>query len=271
MTQQIGGDYVVITQLIPDNSEIHTWEPSVSHIRATEDADIIFYNGAGADHWMDDEILPALSISRNRTVVETADDLTLIANNKQEHNDGDNDHDHGLFDPHTWISPYMAKQQAEVIYDTLIAVDPQHEECYTQRWHSLKQQFEQIDTSYQISLTHTSRYSIFVSHGAFGYLADRYGFVQQGVIGVSADEQPSVLTIIKLVEEMKKHQNYILYVDPVYSNSYIKTIQNEIQAQTGQNATVLKLYLMIGPIDGLDYLEQMQTNLANLQTGLGAY
>jgi zinc transport system substrate-binding protein len=272
MTQQIGGYHVEITQLMPNNVEIHNWEPSVSHIRATEDADIIFYNGAGADHWMEDEILPALSTSRSRTVVETADDLTLITNSEQEHNDGDDDdHGHGLYDPHTWISPYMAKQQVEVIYNTLVEVDSQHEDYYTQRWHSLKQQFEQLDASYKTSLANTSRHAIFVSHGAFGYLADRYGFIQHGVIGISADEQPSALTIIKLVEEMKKRQEYILYVDPVYSSSYIKTIQNEIQAQTGQSATVLKLYLMVGPMDGLDYLEQMQTNLVNLQTGLGAY
>jgi zinc transport system substrate-binding protein len=270
ITQQIGGDYVEITQLIPNNVEIHNWEPSVSHIRATEDADIIFYNGAEADHWMEDEILPALSTSKNRTIVETTDDLTLIINNEQEP-DNEHDHDHGLYDPHTWISPYMVKQQAEIIYNTIVTVDSQHEEYYTQRWHNLEQQFEQLDTAYKNSLARTSKHSIFVSHSAFGYLANRYNFIQQGVIGMSADEQPSALTIVKLIEEMKKDKKYVLYVDPVYSSSYIQTIQTEVQTQTGQSVMVLKLYLMLGPIDGLDYLEQMQTNLDNLQTGLGAY
>ncbi|MDR0318645.1 MAG: metal ABC transporter substrate-binding protein [Nitrososphaerota archaeon] len=272
ITQQIGGEHVEITQLIPSNTEVHNWEPSASHIKAAENADIIFYNGAGADHWMEDEILPALSNTKNRTIVETTDNLILIAN--QEHDDdhdeddGHDDHDHGLYDPHTWISPYMAKQQAEIIYNTLITVDPQHENYYTQNWQSLKQQFEQLDTAYKNGLSNTSKNAIFVSHGAFGYLAERYGFIQYSVIGISADEQPSAQTIIKLIEEIKEHQIYILYVDPVYSNNYINTIQNEVQTQTGQTVEVLKLYLMLGPQDGLDYLEQMQTNLTNLQIGL---
>jgi hypothetical protein len=69
---------------------------------------------------------------------------------------------------------------------------------------------------------------------------------------------------------MKKQQTYTLYFDPLHSDKHIQTIKNEIQIQTEQTVTVLKLYLMLGPLDNLDYLEQMQTNLVNLQTGLEA-
>jgi zinc transport system substrate-binding protein len=199
--------------------------------------------------------------------------LALIKNQEHENNpdeDEHDDHDHGLYDPHTWISPYMAKQQAEVIYNTLISVDPEHESYYNQNWQNLKQQFEQLDVAYKNGLSSPSKKVIFVSHGAFGYLAEQYGFVQYSVIGLSADEQPSAQKIVNLIEEIKKHQIYYLYVEPVYSSNYIKTIQTEVQAQTGQSVEILKLYLMLGPQDGLDYIEQMQTNLSNLQTGLGA-
>ncbi|MDR2708004.1 MAG: metal ABC transporter substrate-binding protein [Nitrososphaerota archaeon] len=266
ITQQIGGEYVQITQLVPSNTEIHNWEPSAFHIKAAEDANIIFYSGAGADQWMKDEILPALSNTKNRTIVETTNDLHLIIN-QEGHNDYD-DHDHGLYDPHTWVSPYMAKQEAEVVYNTLISVDQQHEAYYAQRWQILKQQFEQLDLAYKNGLSSAGKNIIFVSHGAFGYLAEHYDFVQYSVIGISADEQPSAKTIIHLIEEIKKQQVHVLYVDPVYSNSYINTIQTEVQTQTGKSLEVLKLYLIIGPQDGLDYLEQMQINLDNLQHGL---
>jgi len=269
ITQQIGGEHVEITQLIPNNTEIHNWEPSAAHIKSAENANIIFYNGAGADHWMEDEILPALSTAKNRTIVETTDNLTLITNQERDKNDKhDNGHDHNVYDPHTWISPYMAKQQAEIIYNTLITIDPQHENYYTQRWQNLKQQFEHLDKAYLTNLANTSKNAIFVSHGAFGYLAERYGFVQYSVIGISADEQPSARTIINLIEEIKKHKIHVLYVDPAYSHNYINTLQTEVHAQTGQSVEILNIYLMLGPQNGLNYLEQMQTNLSNLQTGL---
>jgi zinc transport system substrate-binding protein len=272
LAQQIGGDQIEVTQLIPNNTELHGWEPSASHIMATEDADIILYNGAGADHWMEHDIIPALSTNHTRTVVETTDGLTLIANQEQEHEEetGEEEHDHGEYDPHTWISPYMAKQQAEKIYNTLIAVDPSHESYYNQNWQNLKTQLEGLDTAYSAGLSNASKSVIFVSHEAYGYLAERYGFTQHGVIGLSADEQPSAATIADIVEEMEEHQIYVLYVDPVYSTEYIQTIKTEVQTQTGQTVTVLRLYLMLGPVDDIDYYAQLQSNLSNLETGLGA-
>ncbi|MCL2641910.1 MAG: zinc ABC transporter substrate-binding protein [Candidatus Bathyarchaeota archaeon] len=273
LTQQIGGDYVKVTQLIPNNVEIHSWEPSVSHIMAAEDANIIFYNGADADHWLEEDILPALSTSNNnRIIIETTANLPLIPITEPHEHNGDNHsaHDHGLYDPHTWLSPYMAKQQAKNIYDTLIRVDPQHEKYYTQNWHKLEQQLEQLDNLYLNSLTNNNpnKKVIFVSHEAYGYLADRYDFTQHGAIGLSADQQPSITSLSKLINEMKEYQTYTIYFDPVYSDKYIQTIKNDVQTQTGQTVTILKLYLLLGPIDNLDYLEQMQTNLVNLQTSL---
>jgi len=272
ITQQIGGEHVEIIQLVPNNTEIHNWEPSAVHIKKAENANIIFYNGADADDWMEDEFLPALSNTKSRTIVNTTNNLTLITNQEQE-DDHDTDdahghHDHGLCDPHTWISPYMANQQAEIIYNTLITVDPLYEDYYTQRWQNLKQQFEQLDAEYKNGISGTNKNIIFVSHGAFGYLSERYDFVQCSVIGISADEQPSARTLIHLVEKIKEHQIYFLYIDSVYSSKYIQTIQTEVQIQTGQSVEMLKLYLMTGPQDGLDYIEQMHTNLTNLQRGL---
>ena len=153
LSEQIGGDQVTVTQLVPDNTEIHTWQPSASHIVATEDADIIVYNGAGADHWVEDDIIPALSTSKNRIVVETTSGLELIANQEHEHEHegeetGEEEHDHGAYDPHTWISPYMAKLQAEKIYNALVQADPDNKDYYTQNWQSLESQFTELDTEY---------------------------------------------------------------------------------------------------------------------------
>jgi zinc transport system substrate-binding protein len=272
LTEQIGGDHVAVTQLVPNNTEIHTWQPSASHIVATEDADIIVYNGAGADHWMEDDILPALSTNENRIVVETTNGLQLIANQEHEHDEetGEEEHDHGTYDPHTWISPYMAKLQAEKIYTAIVQADPENKEYYTQRWQTLESQLTELDTEYSQGLSEKSYTSIFVSHEAFGYLSTRYGFEQHGVIGLSADEQPSTTTIANLVQEMLEHETYTVYVDPVYSTEYAQTIKTEVEAKTGHTVTVLNLYLMLGPNNGMDYLAQMQANLASLEAGLTA-
>jgi zinc transport system substrate-binding protein len=267
LSQEIGGDQIQVTQLIPNNTEIHSWEPSASSIVATEDADIIIYNGAGADHWMEDDVLPALSNAKTRTVVDSTAGLELITNREQHPEPGE---EHGIYDPHTWVSPYMAKLQAEKIYTELVQVDPEHESYYTQRWLTLENKLDQLDNEYLSGLSNASKDTIFVTHEAFGYLAYRYGFEQHGVIGLSADEQPSPTAIANIVDLMIEHETFVVYVDPVYSEEYAQTLKNELQTQTGHAVAILKLYLMLGPVDGKDYLQQQLFNLDSLKVGLEA-
>jgi zinc transport system substrate-binding protein len=265
-SQEIGGENVQVTQLAPSNTEIHTWEPSASDITATEDADIIVYNGAGLDHWMQDEMLPALSNAKTRITVDSTSGLQLLfaSENSEE------DEEHGLYDPHTWVSPYMAKLQAEKIYDALVQRDPTHESYYTENWANLKNTLEQIDTNYTARLATKQKNTIFVSHEAFGYVAYRYNFEQQGIIGLSADEQPSAATIANILNLMEQHQTYVVYVDPIYSQNYAQTLKTELETQTGHPVTLLNLYLMLGPTDGNNYLDQQLLNLENLKIGLEA-
>jgi zinc transport system substrate-binding protein len=275
LSQEIGGDHVEVTQLVPDNTEIHSWEPAASHLVAAEDADIIFYNGAGLDHWMEDDVLPSLSNAKNRVVVETTEGLTLLLSDSHEHEAEQaqtthEEHEHGLYDPHTWVSPYMAKLQAEKIYNAIVAEDPEHESYYSERWLNLKNRLEQLDTDYAEGLSTKQKDAIFVSHEAFGYVASRYGFEQHGVIGLSADEQPSAAAIANIVNLMIEHETYVVYVDPVYSSQYAQTLKNELETQTGQSVTVLDLYLMLGPHNDVDYIQQMQSNLVNIKVGLEA-
>ena len=262
--QEIGGEEVTVRQLIPDNTEVHTWQPSFADILAVDEADVIIYNGASLDHWFEDDILSIVD-SSDKIIVETTKGVKLLET-EPEHAD---EHEE-LDDPHTWISPFLAKQQAQNIYEALIQKDPNHEDYYSERWQKLKMRFEELDNNYLAGLSTKNKKEIFVAHSAFGYLADRYGFKQYGVIGISADEQPSASVYAGLVEMMIEHETYVVYVDPVYTDESAQTLKNELERLSGQDAQILRLYFMLGTIDGLDYFGQQEKNLENLKTGLEA-
>jgi zinc transport system substrate-binding protein len=262
--RKIGGELVFVDQLIPDNTEVHEWQPSPSDILAVEQADLILFNGASLDHWFEEDLLSIIDIS-DKVVVETTEDISLLGiENEDEH---EHNHD-GEFDPHTWLSPYIAKLQAQNIYEALMQVDPDQTEYYTENWVVLKAKFEELDNNFLAELSNKVREEIFVTHSAYGYVADRYGFEQHGVIGISADEQPSISTYEMLVEMMLENQVHVIYVDPVYSDESAQTIKNELARLSGQNVQILKLYLMLGNFEGLDYFGQQEQNLGNLKIGL---
>ncbi|WGM90578.1 MAG: zinc ABC transporter substrate-binding protein [Candidatus Bathyarchaeum tardum] len=265
--QEIGGEQASVKQLIPDNTEVHNWQPSTQDILAVEKADVLLYNGASLDHWFEEDILSVIDLS-NKIIVETTDGAQLLETGHEDetHESG---HEHeGIYDPHTWISPTMAKHQAENIYQALCQKDPDNTDYYTERWQILKSKFEELDNRYRTELGSKQKNEIFVSHSAFGYLADSYGFEQHGVIGISADEQPSASTYMNLVEMMLEHETYVVYVDPVYSGQSAQTLGTELQRLSGQEVQILKLYLMLGKIDNLNYFEQQEQNLVNLKIGL---
>jgi zinc transport system substrate-binding protein len=266
-TQEIGGEKVTVKQLIPDNTEVHNWQPSSADLLAIEDADVIIYNGASLDHWFEDDILPVID-SSDKVIVETTEGIQLLETG-QETDEQEHEHE-GNYDPHTWLSPFIAKQQAQNIYEALVRKDQNNEGYYNERWQTLKARFEELDNDYLTGLSTKGKDEIFVSHSAFGYLADRYGFEQHGVIGISADEQPSTQVYTKIVEMMMEHEIYVVYVDPVYANEYAQTLKNELQHLSGQNVQILELYIILGKMNSLDYFEQQEKNLENLKIGLEA-
>jgi len=264
--QEIGGEEVTVKQLIPDNTEVHNWQPSFTDILAVNEADVIIYNGASLDHWFEEKVLPNVD-SSDKIVVETTKGVKLIETGA-DHSD---EHGHGeLYDPHTWISPFLAKQQAQSIYEALVQKDPDNESYYSERWQNLKARLEELDNSYLTGLSIKNKEDVFVAHSAFGYLADRYGFKQQGVIGISADEQPSAQVYANLVDMMIEQETYVVYVNPVYTAESVHTLKNELERLSGHDVQILKLYFMLGVIDGLDYFGQQEKNLENLKIGLEA-
>jgi zinc transport system substrate-binding protein len=258
VAESIGGEKVSVHALIPPNTETHTWAPSTTDILQAQDADILMYNGAGLEPWFEEDILPALDIEQ-KIVVDTTEGLTLLPGGESE-----------SYDPHTWLSPYMLRMQAEKVLSALVVSDPTNATYYSERWTSLDEALGLLDASYNDTLSSSTKSAVFVSHAAYGYLADRYGFTQYGIIGLSADEEPSTSTIATLVEQMAESDTYVIFVDPVYRDDYASTLESSLEEQSGQEVTVLHLYLLVGPMDDLDLLGQMEQNLENLAVGLGA-
>ncbi len=262
LAERIGGDMVESHSLIQPGIEVHSWQPSVKDIVSCSDADIVVYNGAGLDDWLQEDILPLID-AIGKLIVKTTENVTLWKNVERE-----KIKEHGLYDPHTWLSPYEARQQAESIYRAFIERDQKNADYYTARWIALSNDLNTLDESYKTKLQSKVRDSIFVTHDAFGYMARRYGFEQQGIIGVSADEQPSTQTIVQMVDIMQQTGTYIFYIEPGYSDVYVQTVKTELQLRTGKTVQILELYHLNGPIDGLDYIQQMEKNLVNLKKGI---
>lgn len=265
--EQIGGEHVVVRTLIPHNLELHSWKPSASDILAVEESDIFVYNGAGLEPWVVRDILPAIT-SKDKVIVEASKGLDLSALNEHVR-EGEAGDGQGLLDPHTWIDPVLARGEAEAILEAFVKVDPEGSDAYRANAQRLFDTFDSMDASYESELADVELNTIIVAHDAFGYLGRRYGFEVIGVVGLSAEAEPSTSDLVAILDVMVEKGIPVLFVTPFYTE-YIHSLRESLEQRTGLEVTILTLYTLTGPLDGMDYFDQMEANLENLKSGLNA-
>ena len=127
LVRQIGGTHVEVTSILANPDEDpHLFESSPSTARMLADAQIVIYNGAGYDPWMD-RLLGA-STSQSRTA--------LIAADLTGHKDGDN--------PHIWYDPATFPTVAKSLAAELARRDPADAAEFTSNLDSFNAAFAKV-------------------------------------------------------------------------------------------------------------------------------
>ncbi|KLU55025.1 hypothetical protein EL84_23310 [Paenibacillus sp. VT-400] len=98
-TKNVAGDLADVHTLVPAGTEPHDWEPTPQDIASIEEADVLVYNGAGMESWID-QVTGSLS-NASLIQVEASKGINLLEGGEHEHHHGeseatehDHDHDH---------------------------------------------------------------------------------------------------------------------------------------------------------------------------------
>lgn len=265
LSERIGGDAAVVTQVIPSGAEPHDYEPSPQELTAVYESKILVMNGQGLDPWADQS---RGQLEKNGvTVISATEGAELIAATEEEHHEEEGHHEEGEFDPHVWLDPVQMKSIAERIRDAFIAADPANEEKYRANADALVSDLTKLDEHFRTQLVSCTQNKVIVSHNAFGYMAKRYDFETVALAGISPDEEPSPKKIAEIIETVKREKLPVVFFETLVSPKLAESVAN------GAGATTL----VLNPIEGLTpedvasgktYLTVMRTNADNLATAL---
>ena len=264
---KIGGDCIVVTNMVPSGTEPHDWEPSTNDLKNLEKADVFIYNGADMEPWADD-----LLVSRSDTlrVVEASENVelrTTDGEHEHAHEHEDADHHHGDFDPHVWLDPENAKIEMEAIRDALCAADPENSTVFQSNYEKYAAELDALDTEFREKLAPLPNRTIVVAHEAFGYLCDAYGLTQVGIEGLSPDSEPDPGRMAEVIDFVREHSISTIFFEELVSPKVAEAIASETGAQAK----------MLSPLEGLsdeqaaagaDYFSVMHDNLAALMEAL---
>lgn len=241
----IAGDKAEITSLVPPGAEAHDWEPSTGDMIGLETADIFIYNGLGMEPWADD-ILSGIS-NKNLLVVKASDGIAPLS-------------DASATDPHCWLNPKNALTELSNITSALCEKDPENAEYYKANLSAATEKIENIDKAFSDTAAQISDKELIVTHGAFAYLCDAYGFKQYAIEGTTGESDPSSAAMRDVIDYIKNNSKTAVF----YIESEGDKLAKNLSEQTG--AALFPLNPFEGGTSDKDYFEAMNENLANIRS-----
>ena len=236
--EKIAKDKVDIALMVKPGNSPHSYEPKSSQMIAISKADVYFSIGVDFEHtW-----LPRfISQNKDLKIVNISDKVTKIE--MSEHHHGEEEHhekvhhdeheeheDHEGLDPHTWTSPKNVKIMAEVIYETLVQIDPSNKSFYKTNLDEFIKEIQETDASIKNALKNLKPKSKFmVFHPSWGYFANDYNLVQ---IAVEVEgKSPKPKEMITIIEEAKEEKVKVIFTQPEFSDKSAKIIAKEANVE----------------------------------------
>lgn len=213
LTKEIGGKYVHVKSIISNpNADPHLFAVSPSIAKSIIKADIIIYNGAGYDSWME-QILSSQTFKTKPNILNVA----KIRGVKE----GDNPHI--WYDPDTM--PIVAQNLALIISDKL-----SDKEAKTEIKNNLAKflkDYKVVTKKVQSIRAKYSGFMVTATEPVFGYMAQALGFNMQGLDfqwKIMNNTEPTPLMVAKYQELILKHKVGLLFYNSQVTDSTTKHI-----------------------------------------------
>jgi zinc transport system substrate-binding protein len=253
--EQVGGDRVNVTLMIPPGANPHAYEPVPSQVAAFSQAQVFVIVGSGLS--FERTWLEKLRQANPRLVLcDTSQGIELReAAAHHDHGGQEREHGHaGGADPHIWLSPVNAQSMVGTIARVLIQVDPDHAAAYQTRAERYRERLAAVHEEIKAASAAWTRRSFMVFHPAWGYFADTYGLHE---IAVEQDgKEPTARQLAALIARARQEKIATVFVSPQFNRTSAEVIAREVDGH-------------VVPVDDLarDYIANLERFTQALQAG----
>jgi len=272
VAERVGGDLVDVTGLTKPGVEPHDLELSINQTAALQSADVIL-SEHGFQPAVDDaieqdvkgQVVDVEKVVELRPAEEGHEDEHAEHAEDEEAASGEDEHDHGEFDPHFWHDPSLMADYTEAVSAALAKADPDNAKTYTANAKALTDDLTKVDEEFKAGLAQCKIKDVVVSHDAFTYL-DKYGLEFEPIAGLTPDAEPNPAQLAAIGEHAKEHGVTTIFSERLVSPALADTLASDLGLKTA----------VLDPIEGLsadtegeDYLSLMRQNLDALKAANG--
>ena len=255
---QIGGENINLTILMPPEADPHTYDPSPQDATKIADADVVFYVGLKYEPSALIKLVENTSNS-DSVLVEVGESINPIEFSEEGHDDHDEEghddhdeeghddhdeegheghegHDHGAEDPHFWFDPLRVAMAAELMMNQLIELDPSNSEAYKTAGDAYISELNELDVTVSalIETVPSKNRKLITTHESLGYLEARYGVEVLTTIipSLSSADEISPSQLVGVLDLIEDNDIEIIFVESEAPSVYAETIAEEANIKT---------------------------------------
>ena len=225
---------------------LHDYTLTVTDMKKIEQADVIAMNGADLEEFMEDALAASSAL-----VIDCSERVALLENADHVHEEGDDGHDHGHYDPHYWMDPDNMVQMVENLYAGLNQADPDYQEQYRDNaevataevWNFGLMAREILTTALEENGVEIAGLVTF--HDGFRYFANFLDVPLLASIEEEEGSEASAKEINEITELVKEYNLPVIFTEVNGSDATAQAISRETGCAVGQLTM-----LMDGPEEG---------------------
>jgi len=249
---EIGGDNINLTILMPPEADPHTYDPSPQDASKIADADIVFYVGLKYEPAALVKLLEN-TLDNEAVLVEVGESINPIEFSEEGHDDHDDEeghddhddeeghddhkgHDHGAEDPHFWFDPLRVVMAVELMMNQLIELDPSNSEAYKTAGDAYISELNELDSTVSalIETVPSKNRKLITTHESLGYLEARYGVEVLTTIipSLNSADEISPAELVDVLDVIEDNNIKVIFVESEAPSVYADTIAAEANIKT---------------------------------------
>ncbi len=224
----VTGDLAVISGVVPEGTNSHTFEPPPRAAQTMEDADVVFVNGLQLEE-------PTFELAEETTpddavIVKIGDEVLPESDYLYDFSFPERD---GKPNPHLWTDPLYAMEYAKVVRDTLVDADPDHAETYRTNADAFVAQATALSDALEAdqATIPAGKKQLLTYHDAYAYFAKDYGWEVVGAVQPSNFEDPQPKEIARLVDQIRERDVPVIFGSEVFPSAVLEQIADETGAR----------------------------------------
>lgn len=234
--EKIGGDRVDVAIMVEPGDNPHIYEPKPQQMKQLSGTKAYFAIGVDFEtKWLD----RFREMNADMVIVHTEHGIPKIpmkahhheeeaesTHEKDNHDPKEDAHDHGILDPHIWLSPLNAMVIALNIRNGLTKIDPENASFYRTNFQGLNNELYTLNARLKDFFSGRKEKKFMVFHPSWGYFAKAYGLEQ---IPVEIEgKSPKPKELMHLIDYAKSQNIKVIFAQPQFSSQSAEMVAKSI-------------------------------------------